>query len=210
MRRLFLPAFIALLVYTGVAEVTMTPRNSEVGSIAQELPNGNTETKTDANKESTSAASPEPSTEQASSSVGYGHKPKKMLLERHVEPSEETDEYVPNEADVVALAQTLWGECRGCSELQKRAVCWCVFNRVDDSRFPNTVLGVVSQPSQFFGYQEGFPVDDELYALAYECMVDWHNGENRVFDERFVFFTGNGRINVFTTEWGGGEVWDKE
>lgn len=122
----------------------------------------------------------------------------------------ENDDWEPDVVDVTALAQTLWGECRGCSELQKRAVCWCVFNRVDDSRFPDTVYGVVSQKSQFFGYKTTFPVDDALYELAYECMVDWHNGQNRVFDERFVFFTGNGRINIFTTEWGGGDVWAEE
>lgn len=118
--------------------------------------------------------------------------------------------YTPDEESVVALAQTLYGECRGCSELQQKAVCWCVFNRVDSEQFPNTVLEVVSQKNQFFGYKTSFPVTDELYALAYECMVDWHNGENRVFSEDFLYFTGNGRINIFRTGWNSGDVWAEE
>lgn len=118
--------------------------------------------------------------------------------------------YTPDEESVVALAQTLYGECRGCSEIQQRAVCWCVFNRVDSPQFPNTVIEVVSQPYQFAGHNASFPILDELYKLAYDCVVDWHNGENRVFAPEFLYFTGNGKINVFTTEWGGGREWAEE
>lgn len=118
--------------------------------------------------------------------------------------------YEPDPAEVTALAQTLYGECRGCSELQQRAVCWCVFNRVDSPEFPDTVLGVVSQKNQFFGYKTTFPVTDELYQLAYDCMVDWHNGENRVLEPEFLYFTGDGRINIFRTGWNSGEVWAEE
>lgn len=116
----------------------------------------------------------------------------------------------PDEADVLALARTLYGECRGCSELQQRAVCWCIFNRVDDSRFPDTVVGVIIQKSQFFGYSASNPVWDSLYDLAYGCLIDWHNGENRVLEPEFCFFTGNGRINIFTTQYGGGDRWAEE
>ena len=134
--------------------------------------------------------------------------PMKRLFVREDPPAED---WIPNEEDVIALARCLWGECRGCSYIQKAAVCWCVFNRVDDSRFPDTVYGVVSQPSQFFGYQASFPVTDELYEIAYRCMVDWHNGENRIFDHEFIYFHGTGRINVFTTTYGGGgRVWEEE
>lgn len=116
----------------------------------------------------------------------------------------------PDDADVVALARTLYGECRGCSELQQRAVCWCIFNRVDDPRFPDTVVGVIVQKSQFFGYSASNPVWDSLYAVAYGCLVDWHNGENRVFDSDYLYFHGNGVKNIFTTQYGGGERWAEE
>ena len=119
--------------------------------------------------------------------------------------------YIPDEESVVALAQTLYGECRGCSEIQQKAVCWCVFNRVDDGRFPDSIIGVVSAPHQFAGYKASFPVTDELYDLARECIIDWHNGENRVLEPGFCFFYGNGRINIFSTEYGGkGQRWEEE
>lgn len=116
----------------------------------------------------------------------------------------------PEEADIVALAQLLYGECRGCSELQQRAVCWCVFNRVDSDKFPDTVIGVITQRSQFFGYSPNNPVWDNLYELAKQCLIDWYNGENRVFSKDFLYFTGNGRINIFRTGYNSGAVWAEE
>lgn len=116
----------------------------------------------------------------------------------------------PDEADVLALARTLYGECRGCSEIQQRAVCWCIFNRVDDNRFPDTVLGVITQRSQFFGYSPSNPVWGSLYDLAYGCLIDWYNRKNRVLEPEFLYFTGNGRINIFTTQYGGGDRWAEE
>ena len=120
------------------------------------------------------------------------------------------DLWEPDEAEVVALAQTLYGKCRGCSELQQRAVCWCIFNRVDDSRFPDTVIGVITQRSQFFGYSSSNPVWYSLYDVAKDCLMDWHNGENRVFGPEFLFFHGDGTKNHFTTAWNGGEEWCEE
>ena len=117
----------------------------------------------------------------------------------------------PEAADVDALARTLYGECRGCSELQQRAVAWTIFNRVDDPRFPDSVIEVITQPSQFFGYSESFPVTAELEALARECLEDWHFERERVLEPDFCFFFGNGRINIFSTEYGGkGERWAEE
>ena len=109
--------------------------------------------------------------------------------------------YKPDPAEVTALAQTLYGECRGCSELQQKAVCWCVFNRVDDGRFPDTLIGVVSQPLQLQGYSPDNPVWDNLYDVAYSCIVDWHNGENRILDPDMCWFSGWGRINHFRNAW---------
>lgn len=109
--------------------------------------------------------------------------------------------YTPDEESVVALAQTLYGECRGCSELQQKAVCWCVFNRVDDSRFPDTVIEVVSQPYQLQGYSSSNPVWESIYDVAYSCMVDWHNGENRVLDPDMCWFSGWARKNHFRNAW---------
>ena len=94
--------------------------------------------------------------------------------------------------------------------VQQKAVAWCIFNRVDSDQFPDTVIEVITQPSQFFGYRESFPVTEDLETLARECLTDWHNGENRVLEPEFLYFTGNGRINIFRTGWNSGEVWAEE
>lgn len=127
--------------------------------------------------------------------------------ECRLEGKPEPETWEPDEAEVLALARTLYGECRGCSELQQRAVCWCIFNRVEDGRFPDTVVGVITHPSQFFGYRESFPATGELTELARECLIDWHNGENRVLELEYLYFYGDGSRNHFTTAWHGGEEW---
>lgn len=128
-------------------------------------------------------------------------------------PPQEPPIYEPDPTEVTALAQTLYGECRGCSELQQRAVCWCVFNRVDDSRFQDSIIEVVSAPNQLQGYSSSNPVWENLYEVAYSCMVDWHNGENRVLDEDMCWFSGWNRINHFRNAWLTSEAtkfWEEE
>ena len=62
------------------------------------------------------------------------------------------DPYIPDEAEVEMLARLIWGEARGVpSDMHKAAVVWCVLNRVDDPRFPDTVLEVLEAPYQFAG-----------------------------------------------------------
>lgn len=131
-----------------------------------------------------------------------------LLCSLNLEPVTPWD---PEAAEVDALAKTLYGECRGCSEIQQRAVAWTIFNRVDDERFPDTVIEVITQPSQFFGYSESFPVTAELEELARDCLEDWHFERERILEPDFLYFFGNGRINIFSTEYGGkGERWAEE
>ena len=53
------------------------------------------------------------------------------------------------DADVVAIAKMLYGESRGCSIDNQQKAVWCVLNRVDADGFPDTIIGVLSQPDQF-------------------------------------------------------------
>ena len=106
------------------------------------------------------------------------------------------------EDDVIAVAKMLWGEARGCTLDNQQKAVWCVLNRVDDPRFPDTILGVLSQPSQFHGYSPNFPVTDELYAVALDVLTRWSMEKQSVTVERelppeYVFFTGDGIQNNF-------------
>ena len=119
------------------------------------------------------------------------------------EPSAEPEyEMYFTEDDVIAVAKMLWGEARGC-DLENQIGCvWIVCNRVDDPRFPDTIQGVVAQPSQFFGYSPSFPVTDELYAVALDVLTRWSLEKQGVAVERelpstYLWFTGDGVQNHF-------------
>ena len=119
-----------------------------------------------------------------------------------VEVAEPEYEMYFTEADVTALAQMLYGEARGCTVDNQMKCVWCVLNRVDDVRFPDTIQGVLSQPSQFHGYSPDFPVWDELKEVARDVLTRWSLEKQGVIFERelppeYVFFTGDGIQNNF-------------
>ena len=119
------------------------------------------------------------------------------------EPSAEPEyEMYFSEEDVIACARMLWGEARGCALDNQQKAVWCVLNRVDDPRFPDTILGVLSQPSQFHGFSPDFPVWDELYAVALDVLTRWSLEKQGVTVERelpntYLWFTGDGVQNHF-------------
>ena len=128
-----------------------------------------------------------------------GLKVQQMVAEP--EPSAEPEMYF-TEDDVIAMAQMLWGEARGCELDNQQKAVWCVLNRVDDPRFPDTIQGVLSQPSQFHGYSPDFPVWDELKEVARDVLTRWSLEKQGVTVERellpeYVFFTGDGIQNNF-------------
>ena len=123
-----------------------------------------------------------------------------------VEVAEPEYEMYFTEADVTALAQMLYGEARGCTVDNQMKCVWCVLNRVDDSRFPDTIIGVVSQPSQFHGYSPNFPVWDELKEVARDVLTRWSLEKQGVAVERelpntYCWFTGFNGSNHFREEY---------
>lgn len=123
--------------------------------------------------------------------------------------------YVPDEAEVEMLARVLWGEARGVpSDMEKAAVVWCVLNRVDAARWPDTVAEVVTEPSQFAGYSPDYPATEELKAIAADVLTRWERERReggdvgRVLPAEYFFFTGDGERNYFRTEFTGGAFWD--
>ena len=117
------------------------------------------------------------------------------------EPSAEPKLYF-TEDDVVAMAKMLWGEARGCALDNQQKAVWCVLNRVDDPRFPDTIQSVLSQPSQFHGYSPDFPVWDELKEVARDVLTRWSLEKQGVTVERelpksFLWFTGDSVQNHF-------------
>ena len=123
-----------------------------------------------------------------------------------VEVAEPKYEMYFTEADVIALAQMLYGEARGCTVDNQMKCVWCVLNRVDDTRFPDTIIGVVSAPGQFHGYSPNFPVWDELKEVARDVLTRWSMEKQGVTVERelpntYCWFTGFNGSNHFREEY---------
>lgn len=116
---------------------------------------------------------------------------------------------------VEALAQTVWGESRGCSTTEQAATVWCVLNRADSSEFPDDPLMVVQQKDQFDGYDPANPVEPELVALVEDVMARWElendlvGNVGRVLPKDYLYFEGDGAHNLFRKEYiKTGETWD--
>ena len=106
------------------------------------------------------------------------------------------------EDDVAEVAKMLWGEARGCTRDNQIKCAWVVVNRVDDERFPDTIQGVLSQSSQFHGYDPTYPVTDELYSVAFDVLTRWSYEKQgipvrRELEKSYLYFTGNGVENIF-------------
>ena len=114
-------------------------------------------------------------------------------------------------ADMLRLAQMVWGEARGVElKVEQEAVIWCVFNRIDDPRFPDTIAEVCTH-SQFHGYDPDNPVEPEFYDMALSVYNEWCRlqfGDPtavRTLPVEYVYFHGDGERNWFRTEY---EVFD--
>lgn len=135
-----------------------------------------------------------------------------------VEDTPQQEAIDPLKADKEALARMVWGEARGCSTTEQAAVVWCALNRFDsgDPYYANcmTIYDIVTQPAQFAGYDPENPVEPDILALVEDVLVRWMAEKvcvgdvGRVLPAEYLFFTGDGRENIFTTEWRGGEIWD--
>lgn len=141
-----------------------------------------------------------------------------------IDPSEKisdwSDELPPDlysDADVDVIAKTVYGEALIThSDMEMAAVVWCILNRVDSEEdfFPDTIMEVVTQESQFHGYSESNPVDPHIEWLVRDVLDRWvlekagAEGVGRVLPKDYLYFWGDGRHNHFTTEYHAGTTWD--
>lgn len=121
---------------------------------------------------------------------------------------------IGTQSDAEIMAKCMWGECRGMETVEQAAVAWCILNRVDSDKYPNTITDVITQPSQFTGYLKSNPVDPELLLLAEDVISRWEreqSGETdvgRVLPREYLYFFGHGGHNHFGTTWPVTREWD--
>lgn len=103
------------------------------------------------------------------------------------------------QTEAEAVARVLYG-VKGNSERDMRTYAWCIFNRVDDSKYPDTLAGVISQPSQWMAYSEKNAVLDRLYTIAEEELDRWHSGHRPVASD-FVYMSWSPSEIVLRNRW---------
>ena len=121
-----------------------------------------------------------------------------------------------DETNICYIAKTLYGEYRGESKEQQAAVVWCILNRVGEFGFAEDVIGVITQPSQFFGYSADNPILDYLWDISEDVYKRWlvekSSEENidvgRILPKEYKWFSGNGSVNIFRDQYIGGNEWD--
>lgn len=82
--------------------------------------------------------------------------------------------YTENEIEM--LAKLVHGEARGESFEGKVAVAAVIFNRLNSSKFPNTVQGVIFEPRAFTAIDDGqyyVTPDAESYRAVYLAIRGW-------------------------------------
>ena len=113
--------------------------------------------------------------------------------------------YTENEA--LMMAKTMYGEARGLPKLEVACVGWTILNRVDDSRFPSTISGVITQKSQFSGWNPNHPTTADLgfdlVELAKDVCNRWSwekagkSNVGRVLPTGYCWFKGINGHNWF-------------
>jgi hypothetical protein len=110
--------------------------------------------------------------------------------------------------DIELLANTVWGEARGCTPDEQRLVVWTVLQRVDHpERWGDDIEAVITAHRQFVGYRPGNPICPDISALVAGVLADWAQGAEPLTHTRYAptapyfYFDGDGRNNWFREVW---------
>lgn len=117
---------------------------------------------------------------------------------------------VPDELAELA-GRAVWGEAGGIQDYaQRAAVIWCACNRADAWDMD---IGDVLNVDAFHGLAIRGEVPEQHIELARDVLARWTleaegwQDVGRVLPNRFLYFEGDGRVNHFSTQFGGGEYW---
>ena len=117
---------------------------------------------------------------------------------------------VPDELTELA-GRAIWGEAGGIQDYaQRAAVVWCACNRADAWDMD---IGDVLNVEAFHGLAIRGTVPEQHVELARDVLARWTleaegwQDVGRVLPSQYLYFEGDGCINHFSTEYGGGEYW---
>ena len=115
----------------------------------------------------------------------------------------------PTEAEILAMAQAMSGECYEHEYGDMLRVGMAICNRADYTggkySFPDTVPGVCAQLGQIFGYDPTRQPKEIYIQAAREVLANWYgikNGEDRPWEYGIKFWSGNGStVNAFREDY---------
>ena len=115
----------------------------------------------------------------------------------------------PTEAEILAMAQAMSGECYEHEYGDMLRVGMAICNRADYTggkySFPDTVPGVCAQPGQILGYDPTRQPKEIYIQAAREVLANWYgikNGEDRPWEYGIKFWSGNGStVNTFRNDY---------
>ena len=93
------------------------------------------------------------------------------------------------EREAEFIAKVIYGTARNHADSDKRAVVWCILNRVEHYAHPNTVEGVCEQPKQWMSYSSDNPVLADIYELALNELKIWYSGGHRPMNNEYIYLT---------------------
>ena len=93
------------------------------------------------------------------------------------------------EREAEYIAKVIYGTARNHADSDKRAVVWCILNRVEHYAHPDTVAEVCEQPKQWMGYSSENPVLADDYELALAELKTWYNGGHRPIGNEYIYLT---------------------
>lgn len=93
------------------------------------------------------------------------------------------------EREAEYIAKVIYGTAINHADSDKRAVVWCILNRVEHHAHPDTVVEVCEQPKQWMGYSSSNPVLTDLYDLALAELKIWYSGGHRPMNNSYVYLT---------------------
>lgn len=93
------------------------------------------------------------------------------------------------EREAEYIAKVIYGNARNHADSDKKAVIWCILNRVEHYSHPDTIAEVCEQPKQWMGYSSDNPVLTENYDLALAELKTWYNDGHRPMSSDYIYLS---------------------
>ena len=118
------------------------------------------------------------------------------LQESYASQLAEVEQYYEYGGDVTQIereaefiAKVIYGTARNHADSDRKAVVWCILNRVEHHSHPDTVETVCEQPKQWMGYSSDNPVLDDFYNLALNELKTWYSGGHRPMSNDYIYLS---------------------